>query len=192
MKSIRPLDCDNLILLKAGDEHALTFFYSKYGKKVYAMAFYILKDRFHAEDVLQEVFVYFWNSRAKLEEEKDIWLVLYVMCKQKSLNKLRSIFRYEKYKTLHSDHIEKKVTENHFGIKDIKKLVQLAMDKMTPTQQKIFQLSRDEGLTYSEIAQLLSISPNTVKNHMVAALSIVKKLFKGYEFMAISFFFIFI
>lgn len=191
MKATRSLDCDKLLLLKAGDEHALTFFYSKYGKKVYAMALYILKDRFHAEDILQEVFVYFWNSRTNLDEERDIWLVLYMMCKQKSLNKLRSIYRYEKHKTVHDDHLQKEFTENHFGIKDIKKLVQIAMDKMTPTQQKIFQLSRDEGLTHAEIAKLLSISPNTVKNHMVAALTILKSHFKGYEFVTISFFFIF-
>lgn len=188
----KSLDCENLNKLKQGDELALTFFYNKYAKKVYAMAFYIIKDRFLAEDILQEVFVHLWNYKENLGEQNELWLVLYVMCKQKSLNKLRSVMRYEKYKGHHADHLQMRTsfTENHFGLKDIKKLLEIALGKMTPMQREVFQMSREEDLTHAEIAERLSISPNTVKNHMVAALAILKIHFKGHEFITISIFLI--
>lgn len=188
----KSLDCENLNKLKQGNELALTFFYNKYAKKVYAMAFYIIKDRFLAEDILQEVFVHLWNCREGLGEEKELWLVLYVMCKQKSLNKLRSVLRYEKHKEHQAEQmqINESFVENPFGIKDIKKLLELAMAEMTSMQRKVFQMSREEDLTHTEIAQRLSISPNTVKNHMVAALAILKMHFKGHEFITITVFLI--
>lgn len=189
MKSIKSLEYENLCLLKRGDSRALTFFYNKYAKKVFSLAFFVLKDRFVAEDVLQEVFVHFWNQRESFEEEKDIWLVLYVMCKQKSLNKLRSIIRYEKCKEHHVISFSSNYDEIQYGVNDIKKILELALEKMTPTQQKVFHMSRNEGLTHSEIAQMLSVSPNTVKNHMVAALVILKRYFKGYEFISLFFLF---
>ncbi|MDM1294216.1 sigma-70 family RNA polymerase sigma factor [Sphingobacterium sp. N143] len=188
----KSLDCENLNKLKEGNELALTFFYNKYAKKVFAMAFYIIKDRFLAEDIVQEVFVHFWNSRERLGEEKELWLILYVMCKQKSLNKLRSVLRYQKHRDLHIERLKvsESFVDNHFGVKDIKRLLEQAMTKMTPMQRKVFQLSREEDMTHLEIAQHLAISPNTVKNHMVAALAILKMHFRGHEFMTISIFLI--
>jgi len=189
MKPIKSFDYEYLCLLKRGDEKALTYFYNKYAKKVYAMAYYILKEQFAAEDVLQDVFINFWHSHQTIEEDNDIWLILYVTCKQKSLNKLRSILRYEKHKSSHYIQLEKNYNEDFLGVADIRDLVNQAMSKMTPTQKKVFQLSRDEGLSHGEIAQLLSVSPNTVKNHMVAALSILKRYFKAAELITLTFFF---
>jgi len=48
------------------------------------------------------------------------------------------------------------------------------LDKLTPRQKEIFQLSRKEGLTNQEIATKLNISLNTVKKHMTNSLSFLK------------------
>lgn len=187
---MKSFENENLNKLIQGDENALTFFYNKYAQKVYALAFYILKDRYWSEDVLQEVFVHFWDSREALRHDKDLWLILYVMTKQKSLNKLRTILRYEKHKDYHWIEIRENLSfqEDTLGFKDMKHMFEKALQKMTPTQQKIFQMSREEGLSHAEIATLLSISPNTVKNHMVAALAILRKYFKGHELISLTIF----
>lgn len=187
---MKSFENENLSKLIQGDENALTFFYNKYAQKVYALAFYLLKDRFWSEDVLQEVFVHFWDSRDTLRHDKDLWLILYVMTKQKSLNKLRTILRYEKHKDYHWNEIRENISfqEDTVGFKDMKHMLDMAIQKMTPTQQKIFQMSREEGLSHAEIATILSISPNTVKNHMVAALAILRKYFKGHELISLAIF----
>jgi RNA polymerase sigma-70 factor (ECF subfamily) len=57
---------------------------------------------------------------------------------------------------------------------ELNEKVQSLLNELSPRQKEIFLLSREEGLTHDEIAKRLNISANTVKNHMVAALSFLK------------------
>ncbi|MGN6417346.1 MAG: sigma factor-like helix-turn-helix DNA-binding protein, partial [Pseudobacter sp.] len=43
------------------------------------------------------------------------------------------------------------------------------ISKLTPQQQKIFRLSRFQGLTHAEIAAATGLSQRTIKNYMVSA-----------------------
>ncbi|MEO6686921.1 MAG: sigma factor-like helix-turn-helix DNA-binding protein, partial [Dyadobacter sp.] len=44
-----------------------------------------------------------------------------------------------------------------------------------PAQQKVaYNLSREEGLSHEEIANILVISPNTVKNHIARAMATIR------------------
>ena len=58
--------------------------------------------------------------------------------------------------------------------KDLNKKVQALIEQLTPRQKEIYRLSRDNGLTHREIAAQLSISENTVKNHLVTILKFLK------------------
>lgn len=50
---------------------------------------------------------------------------------------------------------------------------------MPPQRRMVFNLSREEGLSYKEIADKLNISTNTVKNHLVKALQTIRQTLKG-------------
>ena len=50
------------------------------------------------------------------------------------------------------------------------KLVQKAMQELSPRCREVFTLHRFEDLTYKEIAERLSISPKTVENHVAKAI----------------------
>ena len=56
-----------------------------------------------------------------------------------------------------------------------------ALDNIPPRSQQIYQLSREEGLSYKEIAQTLKISPKTVEVHMSKALRILRKELQEYK-----------
>jgi RNA polymerase sigma-70 factor (ECF subfamily) len=45
---------------------------------------------------------------------------------------------------------------------------------LPPQKKRIFTMSREEGSSYKEIADRLQLSKNTVENHMVAALRLLK------------------
>jgi len=51
-----------------------------------------------------------------------------------------------------------------------------AIDKLPPVCRQVFLLSRYEYKSYSEIAELLSISVNTVEKHIGKALSVLREL----------------
>jgi RNA polymerase sigma-70 factor (ECF subfamily) len=55
------------------------------------------------------------------------------------------------------------------------KLVQKAMQELSPRCREVFTLHRFEDLTYKEIAKRLSISPKTVENHVAKAVLHLRK-----------------
>ena len=60
--------------------------------------------------------------------------------------------------------------------RDLLLLIQLAVEKMPGQRQRIFRMSREEGIANDEIARRLSISTRTVENQISRALSELRKL----------------
>jgi RNA polymerase sigma-70 factor (ECF subfamily) len=58
--------------------------------------------------------------------------------------------------------------------RELEEKVEVLLKKLTPRQQEIYRLSREQGFTRDEIAEKLKISSNTVKNHLVTALAYIK------------------
>ena len=54
-------------------------------------------------------------------------------------------------------------------------LLHHAISRLSPKQQQVYQLSRENGLKINEIAVELNISSSTVKTHLMQALRTIKK-----------------
>jgi RNA polymerase sigma-70 factor (ECF subfamily) len=53
-------------------------------------------------------------------------------------------------------------------------LFQQAIGHLSPQQQQVYKLAKEQGLSYDAISQQLSISPLTVKTHMARALASIR------------------
>ena len=71
------------------------------------------------------------------------------------------------------------------GIGDL--AVQQAIELLPPRCKLVFALHRQDGLTYSEIADVLDISVKTVETQIGRALKILRKILKPYLAVAIAF-----
>lgn len=58
------------------------------------------------------------------------------------------------------------------------------IDNLPERQQEAFKLSRFEGLSHDEIADIMDVSPRTVNNHIVAALKSLQE--KSSEFQKLK------
>jgi RNA polymerase sigma-70 factor (ECF subfamily) len=63
-----------------------------------------------------------------------------------------------------------KSTEEAYDAKECNDLINEAVVQLSAQKQKIFRLSRYDGLKHEEIAHYLSLSKSTVKNHLVETL----------------------
>lgn len=187
------IDIESINQLKAGDTTAFTKVYDLYSEKVYRLAIRFLKDREQSEEIVQETFINLWLSREKLEAEGNVWLYLYVIAKNLSLNALRQVHKSADLteKLLHHINVAHNDTEEDILAHDLEIYTEKVIEKLPRQQQVIFKLSRVEGLSHKEIAEQLHISPNTVRNHMVEALKTLRMQLKYTDliyFVAVAFY----
>lgn len=71
------------------------------------------------------------------------------------------------------------IEENMFA-EELLLLVQHTVSKMPAQRKKIYEMSRKEGKSNDEIAQLLAINKRTVENHLTQALADIRKVLKHF------------
>ncbi|MVZ65319.1 sigma-70 family RNA polymerase sigma factor [Sphingobacterium sp. DK4209] len=169
---------DKLLIqeIQNGNSEAFAVVYERYADRVYALALSFLKDEGWSEDLLQEVFWKLWEHRERLDTQENLWTYLFVLTKHRALNKIREI----KNARMKMDHLLLKseslgLTEQvSIGQKELVACIERAKELMSQQQQLVFELCKTEGLTYSQAGERLNIAPNTVKNHMVQSLKVLR------------------
>lgn len=176
-----------IVQLMHDDEEALRSIYDAFSSQVFDVAFLILKDTGWSEDVVQEVFVKLWNSRAKLDPSGSLLSYLYVLTKRSSFNKLRDIKKFSSDFEQLWINISQQSDCSHEKLiaKELSDRLDGLLEKLPERQREVFKLSRFEGLTYQQIAEALNVSPNTVKNHMVQALKTLRNSALNIDYMVL-------
>lgn len=179
--------------LKLDRQLALKALFDCYAVDIYRVAFRILKDQYDSEDIVQEVFIKVWSVRHTLDENGNIWSFLYVITKRLALNKLRDKVLLDSIdlskEVTHL--ISSKTADSFTYVSEISDLEKHIINRLPKQQQQVYLLSREEGLTYKEIAERLNISQNTVRNHIVQSLKFFKRTFQKYGYHIIFFFLFF-
>jgi len=166
-----------LLLLKKGDMVAFDTIYDLYCHRLYGFVFRYIKQEVDTEDIVQEVFIKIWEVRNQIDVYSSFESFLFTIAYNSTISLLRKRVNETKYighlKLLQQVNSADDII-NEIYFKELNEEVQSLLDQLTTRQKQIFQLSRNEGLTHAEIAKKLNISVNTVKNHMVTALSFLK------------------
>ncbi|NGM60821.1 RNA polymerase sigma-70 factor [Sphingobacterium sp. SGG-5] len=177
------VDDKNLaISLRNSDKEAFREVFDRYHRKVYQFAYSFLKDSAQSEDVVQEAFLQFWLYRQNLAVDVPIAPLLFTMTRRVILNYWRKCATSDKFRQqlLQAFEQASNDTEAYVVSRDIERISEEALQLLTEQQRTIFLLSREEGLTYAEIAEQLHISRNTVKYHLTNALNTFRQHFAKY------------
>ena len=165
----------NLIFeeIKKGNRQVYrTFFYKNYeGLVIYANSY--LFDKQASEDIVQEVFIFLWEKASKISIDSSLKSYIYSMVRNRCLNYLKSLKITDKFNILEfninliTEHIyDSDSNEDKNKVYDqILKIVEMLPDKM----QKIVKLKFLHNYKYSEIAEEMGISINTVKTQLKRA-----------------------
>jgi len=177
--------------VKNGNLLAFREIYDFYFDRAYRTALMILKDEIWAEDIVQDVFSIVWQRRERLIEEMDIWYFIFTLIKNNSISKLR-IIRKDlnlKDRLYHSlEHLKSYQEDLNMELQ-ITKEIEKAKSLLTPQQRLVYELCKEESLSYQDVADKLGVSKNTVKNHMVSSFKVLRK-YVDREVIYIMFFFI--
>lgn len=166
-----------LLRLKQDDKVAFYKIYVKYSKRLYSFVYPFIKQEADTEEIVQEVFLKIWEKRKKIDAYASFESFLFTIAYNSTISLFRKRINEKKYlEHLYALQNEKKAPEliDEIQFNDLKDQVSNLIEGLTPRQKQIYQLSRESGLTYQEIAIKLNISATTVKKHMANTLSFLK------------------
>jgi RNA polymerase sigma-70 factor, ECF subfamily len=160
------------------DEKAFEHIYALYKDNVYTIALAYMEDAVEAEAIVLEVFLRVWRAEEKLLAVTDFNAWIYTITKNCSLTALKKETLRRKREMEFLDHNSTNYAEQDVYEKDMQRILQAALDQLTPQQRKIFELSRLQGYDRAAIAKSLGIAPATVSAHLTIALNAVKTFLK--------------
>jgi RNA polymerase sigma-70 factor (ECF subfamily) len=151
--------------------------FEKYAERIYYFSMRYIKNKEEAEEIAQEVFVRVWLRRHDLKEELSFSSYIFMIAK----NALIDTIRRKQKETIFQDNIKPNTelysssSNDSMEYKELSTLIDKSISELPLKRKQIYQLSRDEGLTYKQIAEKLNISIKTVETHMRLALQQLKK-----------------
>ncbi|MDP3912719.1 MAG: RNA polymerase sigma-70 factor [Bacteroidota bacterium] len=158
------------------DQQAFKELYLAYFDRLYKFAFSILHSAEFAEEAVNDVFLNIWQKRSTLKNIASLSSYLFISTKNTSFNYL-SKFRKERNTSLDDVLVrfeaDELTPETAFFTAEIRSEIEQAINQLPPKTKLVFQMAKVEGMKYKEIADILSISVNTIDNHIATA---VKKL----------------
>lgn len=145
-------------------ERSFDKIYKEYGEKIFRYAMSITQCREDAEDVTQEIFLKVWvkyNYLMGIENLKDY---LYAMARNYIVNRYRRKKRICSVSAERFSGIEDHYWHDRILVKEVQQAYHQAVCRLPERQKLVYQL-RENDCHCKEIADVLNLSPNTVKNH---------------------------
>jgi RNA polymerase sigma-70 factor (ECF subfamily) len=166
-------DNDLLSFIKEGDHAAFTEIYERYWKLLFRTAHHILQDREAAQDVIQNIFVSLWHRKETVQiGNLKAWLqqatrfAVFTAIREKKHDESF----YERLASVTAEII----TDNPLLFKEQQQLLKQLIDSLPEDCREAFRLSREENMTYKQIAALLGISEKTVEKRLSKSLAHIR------------------
>jgi RNA polymerase sigma-70 factor (ECF subfamily) len=168
---LRSNEHDLLLRTSRGDEAAFAELFHTYYNRLGAFVIQLTGSLPLAEEIVQEVFIRVWEKRDKLDHVEHFHSYLYTIAKNYTFSFLKKMGRELAQK---KEWERRVLTEEEEQVNAYRQIIEQAVSALPEQRQRVYLLSRDEGLRQAEIAERLAISLETVKKHMVLALRSIR------------------
>lgn len=167
-------------LLFTGDEKAYKAIYLRYWRSLFSVAVWKTNDKIVAEELVQELFMGLWENREKtlignleayLKTALRYSIIVSIKAKlAKSQTELNNSLE------LSSD----QRADTEISIRELSDALQQALTLLPEKTRHVFQMSRFEQKSASEIAEHLGITQRAVEYHITQSLRLLRLELKDY------------
>jgi RNA polymerase sigma-70 factor (ECF subfamily) len=179
MKSIHNSEDTDAKMIKKvaeGDEVAFEQMVKKYEHRVLNTIYRYIGKSDEAEDIAQEVFIKVWSHAKSFKGKSKFSTWLYRIVVNQCLNYR---FKYKERLTSLDEIMEHGKTPDslkvEIGDEEMSKIVRRAIDDLPERQRIALVLSKFEGKSYKEIAQIMGVSLSAVESLIFRARGSLKK-----------------
>ena len=150
--------------------------YRRYWSELFDAAYQRIHSAEKAEEIIQELFVELWEKREQIQIKESVAAYLFTALKFRILNYLR----HEKVREAHLQIIRDNVPvstnclEEEIYVNELDTAYKSEVNNLPEKCRAAFELSRNEQLSFKEIAIKLNVSVNTVEKHVGKALKVLR------------------
>ncbi len=166
-----------------GDEDAFKYFFDTYYDDLCNFVNSYLRDEVLSEEIVQDIFVYFWEKRSAINFYSSVKSYLYTASKNRSLNYLRDRKNQKRIsdKLVSPSDFVTNEADQYLEVEELRRIISQAIEGLPAKCREIYCLSRDGGMSNHEIAEELGVSVKTVENQITIAIRKIKDFLRPYN-----------
>ena len=175
-------DQELMSIVQAGDFAPASELYDRYSSRIYNFAYRFLKNSEAAEDATQEVFVKMMKHANQFHGGAKLSTWLFSI----TANWCRDFLRKAENRAKEGEDVlislpapAELSPERHLERREDEQRIQKALTLLSPDQREAILLSRYQGMSYAEIAQISGCSEGAVKTRVFRAMEVLKKALTG-------------
>ncbi len=146
-----------------------TIIYNRYKKKLYNYLLKLVSDTMLAEDILQTVFMKFYQNLPEMKNKSGAELWLFRTARNEAFTYFRSR-KIQNREILPEDDdygiSDNAMFESEMELKEVGQLISEELCKMSFENREVFILKEYNGFSYAEIASILGIEVTSVKSRL--------------------------
>ena len=180
--------------LKAGSEEAYSWLIGEFHQPIYGLVYRIVNDPADAADTTQEVFLKVFRAMKHFHGESSLKTWIYRIALHEAANRRRWWFRHKAQETpidpvAHGEYeysADEQLVDRgespfeQFAHTEVRTTVENALRQVSEPYRTALILRDLEGMSYEEIAEVLSVSLGTVKSRITRGRDALRKKLAGY------------
>jgi RNA polymerase sigma-70 factor (ECF subfamily) len=176
-----PDDIELVTRVAHGEEQAFLVLYDRYASRVYALSLRILHDTMLAEEATQDTFLKLWSrARSYLTERGSLVYWLLTIARNTALDRLRLEARRPSLSDASDpEELWERIPDAATLPEEARwRSLYFAVQSLDPDQRKVIELAYYQGLSQSEIAEVLGWPLGTVKTRVRAAMQRLREIWE--------------
>ena len=182
-----PTDRELIERTLAGDGNAFALIVERFQRKIYRVAYAIVRDDMEADTVTQDTFIQAYTHLGRFEgrSELETWLTRIAINRSRDWLRRRrfvSLFaRIDDENEIYLEPVDDRPDpEREIMSRQLRVSIERAERKLSPQQKIIFRLRHYEERPLEEIAELLGLRSGTVRAHLFRAIHKIRKELAGW------------
>jgi len=184
-----PSDRELIARTLGGDGGAFGLLVERFQRKIYRVAYAIVRDDAEADTITQDTFVQAYTHLSRFEgrAEFETWLTRIAINRSRDSLRRRRFLRF--FSSSDDENREGWIEpvddrpdpEREFMAHQLRAAIESAERKLSAQQQVIFRLRHYENRSLEEIAELLGLRSGTVRAHLFRAVHKIRKYLEAYR-----------
>lgn len=167
--------------LRKGNDQALRTLFLRHHDSMYQYGLAICSKRLLIEDCLQDLFFQLWKTHRQLSEVNKVKSYLWVCFRRRLMKKLQRRNGHDSQFTSFMPRmkiepsIEKDIIHREEMLSN-HEILEKVVETLTHREREVLYLKYYDGMSYSEIQELLDINYQTARNYVYRAINRLREL----------------